>query len=136
MKKRATPKKTLDKAAARLTALLRSPKPKAGLVAAVKDLGLTHHFVSGWISREVKADRVMPVHYKAAEDKHYVLCDAPAPDDTQPPPSAYPSWMEPRSVPRYAQRRLCANLDPSNTQQEQEESESCHGKEGARKADC
>ena len=69
MKKRATPKATLDRAARRLTALLKTPKTRRGMTAALSDLTLSQWFVSGWLSREMKAVRVIEVHQRIRVQK-------------------------------------------------------------------
>ena len=121
MKKRATPKKVIAAATARLHGLLKSPKTKEGLNAALADLDLSIHFLSGWLSREMKAGRVMQAHRKFEGRDQYVMCCTPV----EPPnfESVYPAWLDCRNLPAYDRRHYCANLDHLTPQQEQEESE-------------
>lgn len=121
MKKRATPKSVIATATSRLHGLLRSPKTKEGLSAALSDLDLSIHFLSGWLSRELKAGRVMQAHRKFQGRTQYVMCSTPVdPPNTE---SIYPAWLDCRNLPAYDRRHYCANLDHLTPQQEQEESE-------------
>jgi hypothetical protein len=133
VKKRATPKGTLVRAARRLSALLKTPKTKRGMAAAVSDLALSQWFVSGWLSREMKAGRVIEVHQRVRGQKLYVL----ATTQVEPPKvdTIYPAWLCPQEVPQYASRRYCANLDPFDPEKQQQESESEHDEEGTCTAD-
>lgn len=92
------------KAGARLTALLRSPKTRAGLVASVADLGLDEWFVQGWLSTEVTAKRVIKVYMHREKVEMFVHCSTP--HEVVGRTTNYPSWLEPAKVPVYSDRRL------------------------------
>ena len=92
------------KATARLTALLKSPKTRAGLIAAVADLGVDEWFVQGWLSSEVTAKRVIKVFMHRDNAEMFVHCTTPT--EVVARNSNYPSWLEPSRVPVYGERRL------------------------------
>lgn len=121
MKKRATSKKDLEQANSTLFALLRSPKSKAGLRAAVAGQGLSIHFITGWLSQQMKEGTVIPVQQVQGADLMYVLGGAPAlPEAT---PTKYPAWLEPRALPQFKERRLVSMLEGTAEQQLEDEGE-------------
>jgi hypothetical protein len=87
-----------------LTALLRSPKTKAGLVAAVSTLDLPEAFVQGWLAAEIASKKVIKVRLLQAQQEMFALSSVVA--DINPQPSEFPSWLEPRHVPEYRGRSL------------------------------
>lgn len=93
-----------EKASIRLTALLKSPKTRAGLIAAVADLGVDEWFVQGWLSAEVTAKRVIKVFMHRDKVEMFVHCTTPT--EVVGRDSNYPSWLEPSGVPVYGERRL------------------------------
>lgn len=86
----------------RLTALLRSPKTKSGLVAAVADLGFDEWFVQGWLSHQLQTKQVLRTHVHGEHEELFVVCSAPR--DVAPVGSAFPAWLMPRAVPPFVDR--------------------------------
>lgn len=79
-----------------LRALLKTPKTRAGLIAAVSVKGvITKHFVFGWLA-ERRRDGTLVVLKSMGENWYQV-----APDSVQEIPSlsVYPSWLDPRALP-------------------------------------
>lgn len=106
-----------------LERLLRTPKSRAGLVAAVKVHGIGRNFVFGYLTSELRVGRILvlksgvSIMYQRAE---CVVHEAPAPRD-------FPTWLEPRSLPLARGRRIFIDgreVDPDapTKQEEQEES--------------
>ena len=86
----------LRKAERILRALLRTPKTRAGLIAAVSVGGVTSkHFVFGWLA-ERRRDGTLVMLKSMGENWYQV-----APDSVQEVPSlsVYPSWLDPRTLP-------------------------------------
>lgn len=78
-----------------LVGLLRSPKTKAGLMAAAESRGITKNFVHGWLSEAVASGRVLPLkshHPVAYQCASFVVHERPAGGE-------FPVWLEPRSLP-------------------------------------
>lgn len=105
-----------------LMSLLRTPKTRAGLAAAVADKGVSEGRVTGWLSRAearglvVKAGAVAgkPSFVRAGYEARH-----PA------PPPMYPAWMDPTPKLPEATRRRVYRLGilagVFDEQQEQEE---------------
>lgn len=78
-----------------LRALLRTPKTRGGLVAAVKSAQISRNYVFGWLSERRRDGSVTKlrssttVMYQIAS---HVVCEVPA-------ESVYPSWLDPRALP-------------------------------------
>lgn len=106
-------------ASKRLKALLKSPKTRAGLVAAVADLGLDEWFVQGWLSTEVTAKRVIKIHMHREKAEMFVHCTVP--QEIVGRETVFPSWLEPAKVPVYGERRLYSLGMGQPVQPEQEE---------------
>lgn len=113
-----------SKAIKRLQSLLRSPKTRAGLVAAVQDLGLTEWHVQGWLSVEVTAKRVVKVFVHRQEGEMFVHCSVP--HEIVGRPTDYPRWLEPAGVPPYDDRRVYSLGMSQPTNQEEQEQEEAH----------
>lgn len=83
-----------------LHSLLRSPKTRAGLIAAVSGSGVSKNFVYGWLSAQLRTGAVValkssrPLSYQIA--RHAVT--------ERPAEGLYPSWLEPRTLPDTTQR--------------------------------
>lgn len=108
-----------ERASRRLNALLKSPKTRAGLVAAVADLGCDEWFVQGWLSTEVTAKRVIKVYMHRENVEMFVHCTVP--HEIVGRATDYPSWLEPAKVPVYGERRLYSLGMGQPVQPEQEE---------------
>jgi hypothetical protein len=84
-----------------LMALLRTPKTRAGLIAAVEADGITKNFVYGFLSQSQREGTVTqlksmnPVQYQATE---FIVVERPA-------ERVFPTWLEPRSLPTSIGRR-------------------------------
>lgn len=96
-----------------LLALLRTPKTRAGLIAAAKaqDEGATANFVYGWISDTTRTGVVTmlksmnPVQYQVTAS---ILVEKPA-------RSEWPEWLEPRRLPVADRRRVYLDGSAVNT---------------------
>jgi hypothetical protein len=89
-----TKRSKIEAAQALLEGLLRSPKTRNGLIAAVSP-GLSKNFVFGWLSDQIRIGKVTvlktmdPPQYQMTS---YVVIEQPRESD-------FPSWLDPRSVP-------------------------------------
>lgn len=89
-----TKKATIEAAQALLEGLLRSPKTRAGLIAAVAP-GLSRNYVYGFLSEQVRTGRVTvlktmdPPQYQMTE---YIVIEKPR-------SSEFPLWLDPRAIP-------------------------------------
>jgi hypothetical protein len=119
MKRKATTTEISERATKMLVALLKSPKTRRGLCASVAGLGLTNRYVWGWLAVEVREGRVMLVQTPSQKEPLYIMATAVI-DPEEMEPSIYPSWMEPRRVPRFTSRRFIASLDFAKQQEESE----------------
>jgi hypothetical protein len=85
-----------------LEGLLRTPKTRGGLVAAVITNHISRNFVFGWLSEKsrdgtlTKLKSGSNVMYQIAK---HVVVEVPA-------ESAYPSWLDPRWLPLAAGRTV------------------------------
>lgn len=104
MRKRNGPtrKERREEAEKLLLALLRTPKTRAGLIAAAQTKGVTQNFVYGWLSLAQRDGTVTmlksvnPVQYQVTSS---VVIEKPA-------ESLWPTWLEPRSLPDARGRRV------------------------------
>ena len=79
-----------------LRALLKTPKTRAGLIAAVSVKGvITKHFVFGWLAERRRDGTLLML--KSMGARWYQI----APDSVQETPSlsVFPSWLDPRALP-------------------------------------
>lgn len=113
-----------EKASIRLTALLKSPKTRAGLIAAVADLGVDEWFVQGWLSSEVTAKRVIKIFMHRDKVEMFVHCTTPT--EVVRRDSNYPTWLEPSRVPVYGERRLYSLGMGQPVQPEEQEEQGHH----------
>ena len=88
-----------------LRALLRSPKTRQGLAAALADRGLSESVVDGWLAQSMAAGVVAKARHGETDTYLYVLsgCEARLPRQG----SALPAWLDPSiTLPEYSQRRV------------------------------
>jgi hypothetical protein len=80
-----------------LLALLRTPKTRAGLIAAAASSGVTKNFVYGFLSQQQREGVVTmlrstnPVQYQATDA---IVVEKPSEG------LGFPSWLEPRVLPQ------------------------------------
>jgi hypothetical protein len=85
-----------------LKGLLRTPKTRAGLIAAATAQGVTKNFVFGWLSDAdrngavTKLKSTNPVQYQLTNE---IVLERPA-------ASGWPLWLEPRTLPLADRRRV------------------------------
>ena len=78
-----------------LLALLRTPKTRSGLIAAVSGASISRRFVFGWLSERSRTGLVVVL--KSAATVTYQLathCITERPFQGQ-----YPTWLDPRALP-------------------------------------
>lgn len=78
-----------------LTRLLRTPKTRKGLVAAVTSRMISKNFVFGWLSNQVVSGGV--IRLKSSYAVTYQI-KGPAVQEN-PALSEFPSWLDPRTLP-------------------------------------
>lgn len=83
------------RADALLRALLRTPKTRAGLIAAVTGKKISRHFVYGWLSQQLTTGEVAVL--KSVHPTTYQLNVAILQE--QAAPGVFPTWLEPRALP-------------------------------------
>lgn len=115
MKKRPDSKAGRSRAADRLLrSLLRTPKSRAGLIAAAASIGVSRNYVFGWLS-EQRRDGTVATLKSGRTDLYQmsvlVVSETPA-------PGTYPSWLEPRTLPQAAFRHVY--VDGVNTKSNNE----------------
>lgn len=95
-----------------LSALLRTPKTRSGLVAAVKTAQISKHFVFGFLSEGV-LNGTLTLHKSVGSDLYQLTSHF---HTEVPAPSEYPSWLDPRTLPGASQRRVFFNGKPAAEQ--------------------
>lgn len=85
-----------------LASLLKKPKTRNGLVAAVTSRMISRRFVFGWLANQVVSGGV--VKLKSGDIVTYqvkgkVILETPR-------FSGYPSWLDPRMVPAVSERKI------------------------------
>lgn len=85
----------LRKADKVLRALLKTPKSRPGLLAAVVGGSISRNYVFGWLA-EGRRDGSLTV-FKSGAVVMYQLPSANV--DETPPPSGFPTWLDPRALP-------------------------------------
>lgn len=85
----------LRQAVRTLKALLRTPKTRPGLIAAVTNSAISRNFIFGWLA-EGRRDGTLTVH-KSAGVLMYQVAEVII--NEIPSGSAYPSWLDPRALP-------------------------------------
>lgn len=115
-------KDEVAKANTTLRRLLRTPKTRAGLIAAVKSKDISRNYVYGWLTDQVRSGKVVvlksgvSVMYQGAS---YVVQEVPESGN-------YPEWLEPRWVPSSESRRVFLDgreVDPRCPSREEEQEE-------------
>ena len=99
-----------------LRGLLRSPKTRKGLFAAVAAQGYTRNWVYGWLASALYTGLI--VVHRGGRDPQYVLAsedDLHVHDST----AAYPAWMCPKPPPPFAARRVYRLGDDSPVPQQE-----------------
>jgi hypothetical protein len=98
-----TRKERRERAEALLKALLRTPKTRAGLIAAaITQEGITKNFVYGWLTEASRTGIVTmlkstnPVQYQLTS---HIVIEKPA-------EGFFPTWLEPRDLPSVDRRRI------------------------------
>ena len=85
-----------------LTRLLKTPKTRNGLVAAVTSRKITRNFVFGWLANQVVSGDVVKLKSGTVityQIKGTVILENPA-------LSGFPSWLDPRTLPAVAERKV------------------------------
>ncbi len=85
-----------------LRTLLRTPKTRSGLIAAVVGKDITSNFVYGWLSERTR-DGTVTV-FKGAGVMAYQITEHLVEEAAK--PGQYPSWLDPRTLPRAVGRQL------------------------------
>jgi hypothetical protein len=85
-----------------LKRLLKTPKTRNGLVAAVADKAITKNFVYGWLATQVSSGAV--IRLKSASSitfqlKGIVIVETPC-------FKGFPTWLDPRTVPVVRDRKV------------------------------
>jgi hypothetical protein len=100
VRKRGPTKRERVEAAYRvLDSLLRSPKTRAGLIAAVADT-MSKNFVYGYLSQQIHTGAVTVL--KASDPPLYQMTEYVVIE--KPKASVFPGWLEPRALPTSTQR--------------------------------
>lgn len=100
-----------------LNALLRTPKTRDGLIAAVSGNSITRNFVYGWLSNQVRVGSVT-VH-KSSDPFTYQLTVHTYTET--PGEGVFPVWLEPRWLPTATPGRVYIDGRAVGTEQETEE---------------
>lgn len=86
-----------------LRRLLRTPKTRAGLIAAVATHKVSGNFVYGWLSENQRNGTVTVLKSSGRQFQYqiseHVVIETAA-------PGQYPSWLEPRTLPVASARRV------------------------------
>lgn len=93
-----------------LRRLLRTPKTRDGLIAAVRSKEISKNFVFGFISAGVREGLITTL--KSSRPLMYQLSECIA---ERPCPGIYPAWLEPRSLPDSTARRIFIDGLPVGT---------------------
>lgn len=92
----------LGQAERTLLALLRTPKTKAGLVAAIKSKTISRNYVYGFLSEGKRTGRLVTL--KSGALVMYQVAGTHLTEKSA--VSEYPSWLDPRSLPVSAARAV------------------------------
>lgn len=85
-----------------LLTLLRTPKSRTGLVAAVKSKTISRNYVFGFLS-EGRRNGTLTTHKSGATVMYQV---ATAIVEEKPVASEFPAWLDPRSLPTSTARMV------------------------------
>ncbi len=86
-----------------LRALLRTPKTRAGLIAAALSKGVSRNYLYGWLSQQRREGTVAVLKSAGAMTFQMAVCVV------QEVPNAglgFPAWLEPRLLPPTTSRRV------------------------------
>lgn len=89
------------KADSLLSGLLRTPKTRPGLVAAVINTGVGKHFVYGWLADQLRTGKVAAL--KSSRPVSYQMAALALQE--KPTEGKYPTWLEPRFLPVSSTRK-------------------------------
>ena len=103
------------RAEAVLLSLLRTPKTRPGLVAAVSGRDISRNFVFGWLVEQVRNGGV--VKLKSAQHVSYQIATTLHTEVAY--EGVYPSWLESRALPSMVARRIYIDGRPAGTQKEE-----------------
>lgn len=115
-------RQAIEQAKLVLSRLLRNPKSRTGLIAAVRSEYVSRNFVYGWLTEECRAGRVTVL--KAGHQLMYQLTSC-IPREA-PAESTYPQWLDPRALPLSDVRRVFLDgreVNPDDPQREEQEEE-------------
>lgn len=104
-----------------LRGLLKTPKTRGGLIAAVKGHGLSKNFVFGFLSEAERSGEV--VKLKSREVITYQMATQFRVES--PEPSVWPSWLDPRTLPQINGRRVFFGGRPAEQQQQEFPEDEC-----------
>lgn len=85
-----------------LRALLRTPKTREGLIAAVTNTSITRNYVFGWLATQRRTGALIQDETSGVRTYRIVGEVVPAASTESP----YPAWLEPRSLPTATGRRI------------------------------
>lgn len=80
-----------------LMRLLRTPKTRRGLIAAVSDQGMSSKFVEGWLVERCRSGTVTQLKSQNPRAPFFQLSKYLASET--PAEGQFPSWLEPRGLP-------------------------------------
>ena len=98
-----------------LLALLKTPKTRPGLIAAVSSDSISRNFVFGWLIEQVRSGVVV----KLKSSHHITYQVAVTLSEEQPRAGMFPNWLEPRILPVLATRRVYIDGLLINTDEEE-----------------
>lgn len=78
-----------------LRGLLRTPKTRPGLIAAVVKDKISPHYVYGWLA-ERRRDGTLAIHKSGGVLMYQIALEVVLEKPTE---SLYPSWLDPRLLP-------------------------------------
>lgn len=96
-----------------LTRLLRTPKTRNGLVAAVTSKMISRRFVFGWLANQVVSGGVV----KLKSGSHVTFQIKGQAIAETPDYRGFPSWLDPRTVPVATVRKVFIDGKPVDTPQ-------------------
>lgn len=107
MVKKYTPSKVSAKVDRLLRGLLRSPKAKPGLIAAVASHGVTEKFVNGWLIASLQSGQVVK-HGGGRYVTYQMTADVLVAPDLY---SEFPEWLCPRTLPITTKRLVILRIN-------------------------
>lgn len=104
-----------------LRRLLRTPKTRAGLIAAVVGRDITRNYVYGWLSERTR-DGTLAVLKSAGQRLYQITASVVQEQASE---GQYPSWLEPRQIPLAAARRLYIDGELATDEPKEKEEQPC-----------